>query len=243
MGLAFGSRRRGRSRQYAPGQDTARRIRAAAIRLFAERGFAATTTRELADAVEIWPSVLYHYVGTKDELLEELLVDGTSLLLRIARSEVQEVQGPVERLTVLVIVHVMVQVLAQDLARVVDREVKSLTDERRRRVLALRDEYERIWKDVLAAGVSAGVFEPVDAHLSRLALLEMCNGVTNWYSAAGPLSLEEIAVRYAELALDLAGANRRGRRITVASLKIPAAAALRKRVEEEVAAVELEPAS
>lgn len=236
METAYGSRRRQRSRQYAAGVDTARRIRAAAVTLFAARGFAGTTTRELADAAEIWPSVLYHYVGTKEELLEDLLVNGTRLLLDLAERTVQPLDTAARKLAALVTVHVMVQVLEQDLARVIDQEAKSLGAGRRERVLDLRDRYEEIWKQIIRQGMSEGVFDPVDAHLTRLALLEMCNGVTHWYVEGGRLSLEQVAERHADLALDMVGANRGGQRLRSSELHLPPAAELRASVETALAA-------
>jgi TetR/AcrR family transcriptional regulator len=56
----------------APGREA---IRNAAIALFAEKGFAATTTREICDRARVSKPVLYHHFGSKEQLFREILLD------------------------------------------------------------------------------------------------------------------------------------------------------------------------
>jgi hypothetical protein len=62
--------------------------------------------------------------------------------------------------------------------------------------------------------------------MTRLALLEMCNGVSRWYSPKGAakLSLEQIADHFSSLALALVRAARDGRPLTIADLDVPSSA-------------------
>jgi AcrR family transcriptional regulator len=57
----------------APGGDTRTRILAEAVDLFAEKGFSATTTRELAERMGFTKAALYYHFRTKDDLLIALL--------------------------------------------------------------------------------------------------------------------------------------------------------------------------
>jgi hypothetical protein len=65
----------------------------------------------------------------------------------------------------------------------------------------------------------SGEFSFGDARITRLALLEMCNGVARWYSDRGPKHPVEIAESFADLALAMVGARRDGQ-----SPRMPAAA-------------------
>ena len=58
-----------------PELTTRRRIRNAAIRLFAEKGFAATSTREICERAHVTKPVLYYHFRSKDDLYRELFVD------------------------------------------------------------------------------------------------------------------------------------------------------------------------
>ncbi len=72
------------------------RIIAAAIRLFAQKGFSATGVRELATAAEVKPSMISYYFGSKQGLLEHLLDDFFSRYLEAVR-EIFAVERPVEQ--------------------------------------------------------------------------------------------------------------------------------------------------
>src|SRR5215467_233848 len=124
--------------------STSERIHRAALRLFATYGFAGTGIRKIADEAGITVASLYHYVGTKEELLERMMYQSMSQLLGPAR----EVTGdPAQRICALVDLHVRRHARESQLCRVGDTELRSLSRARRARIVALRDEYQAIWTD------------------------------------------------------------------------------------------------
>ncbi|MFD9892968.1 TetR/AcrR family transcriptional regulator [Amycolatopsis sp. NPDC059027] len=181
------------------------RVRAAAVKLFAAKGFHGTGIRDLAQEAELSSASLYHYMGTKEDLLVDIMTTALRRLLDAARQAVAESAGPVTRVRTLVALHVLAHAVQPEETRVVDNEVDALSDESRERVVALRDDYEKLWSDAIEEGVAAGVFHTTHPAVTRLALLEMCNGVARWYSPRGPLSLDQLAAHYAELALRVLG--------------------------------------
>ncbi len=62
----------GKKRRAVPARDA---IRAAAIQLFSEKGFAATSTREICQRARVTKPVLYYHFSSKEELYRELLID------------------------------------------------------------------------------------------------------------------------------------------------------------------------
>src|SRR5260370_38868255 len=85
---------------------TGERIRYAALRLFAQQGFQATGIREIASEVGLTVSALYYYVGTKEELLRDILRDTASSMLTSAL-QIEEASGlPEQKLALLVLLHV-----------------------------------------------------------------------------------------------------------------------------------------
>ena len=86
-----------------------------------------------------------------------------------------------------------------------DAEIRSLDPPNRARIVRLRDAYEELWKDVIRRGVEAGDFHVSDQKLFRLAAIQMCNGITYWYSPAGDISLPAIADEIAGFCLAMAG--------------------------------------
>lgn len=176
------------------------RVRAAAVKLFATKGFHGTGIRDLAQEAELSSASLYHYMGTKEDLLAEIMHTALNRLLDAAREATAGSPDPVHRLRTLVALHVLAHAVGPDETRVVDNEVDVLSPAAREPVVALRDGYERLWAAAIDEGVAAGVFHTEHPAVTRLALLEMCSGVARWYSPRGPLALDQLAEHYAELA-------------------------------------------
>lgn len=185
--------------------NTEQRVRAAAVKLFADKGFHGTGIRELAQVAKISSASLYHYMGTKEELLQGIMCECLDRLLLAAR----QVPGndPRDRLAGLVALHVLTHAIEPAETRVVDHEVHVLSPRSRREVVRRRDEYELLWTETIEEGIASGVFHDTRPALTRLALLEMCNGVSRWYSPRGPLSLTELATHFARLATRMLGAE------------------------------------
>lgn len=178
------------------------RVRAEAVRLFAGRGFAAVGIRELAQAAGITSATLYHYVGSKDDLLVGIMERGLTDLLAVERRAVAVHQEPPARLAALVHTHVVSHAVAAEACRVIDTEVRALHGEARERVVALRDEVDDLWRSVVEAGAADGWFRsPVPARLLVRSLLDMATGVAAWYRPDGPMSPGEIGAHLADVAL------------------------------------------
>lgn len=175
-------------------------MRAAAVELFADNGFHGTGIRDLAQAAKISSASLYHYMGTKKELLAGIMREGRERLLAAARRLPGE--DPPERLAAL---HVLTHATQPDRTRVIDHELPALSTTARRGIVRLRDEDEDLWTVAIEDGIRAGLFHDSAPGITRLALTEMCNGVSRRYSPRGPLSLEDLACHYARLATRMAG--------------------------------------
>jgi len=171
------------------GDDTQRQLWRAAVRLFAARGFRGTGIRELADAAGLSSATLYHYMGTKEDLLFSIMQTCLDRLLTAAERVVAD-GAPAELvITRLVHVHVLSHALHRDETTVVDNEIGALAPDRRASMVQTRDRYEDFWRRAIAEGCEQGVFSVPDQRFARMGLLEMCSGVAKWYSPDGPADL------------------------------------------------------
>lgn len=188
---------------------TGERVHAAALRLFASRGFEGTGIRQIAQDAGITVASLYHYVGTKEDLLERMMQQSMTALLEPAQSLAAEPGGPARRLAGLVDLHVRRHAADSQICRVGDTEIRSLSVASRARVIALRDAYQAIWIQTIEDGVAAGVFAVPDVPLATMALLQMCTGVAHWYRPDGRLSLDELSRSFVDMASALVRAPQR----------------------------------
>ena len=180
--------------------DTRRQqIDAVASALFRERGYPATTVRDIARALDIQGASLYAHVASKEDVL-------WSIVDRAADRFHQEV-GPLanrsgsagERLGEMCRAHVAVVTSNLEHATVFLHEWRFLAAERREEVRRRRDSYEAYFRQVVAEGVASGEFHDVDPNVAATWILSALNGIAGWYRPDGRLSAGEIGDQYAEL--------------------------------------------
>jgi AcrR family transcriptional regulator len=170
---------------------------AAAAREFATRGYDQTTMAQLARATGLATGALYHYFGSKEQLLRAICDELMEPLLARAQepsSGDAAVDSP-ERLRELVRVWVAHVCAHRDHMLVFQQERHQIeSGERWRGVRASRKQFERLVASVLD---EAGA----DGPLPLLALLGMVNHTAQWYRPRGRLSPEQIADGYVALVL------------------------------------------
>lgn len=183
--------------------ETHQRILEAAVRLFAARGFHGTGIRDLAASAQLSTASLYHYMGTKERLLFQIMHDALQRLV-LAASIIEKQSDDVRvRLDRLVRMHVVTHALSRDASNVVDNQVGALDPVDRLIIVEQRDAYEKYWADAIADGVAAGYFSVPDQSSARMAILEMCSGVARWFSEGGKYSVDQIADIHVDLAASL----------------------------------------
>lgn len=186
---------------------TVERLMRAAAQAFAEKGFHATTTRDIASGAGLSPAGVYVHFGSKEELLFYLSRRGHESALRLVREALEGVDAPAERLAVAMNRFSCWHAEQYQLAKVVQYEHQHLTPEHRAEVLALRKDIDALVRQVLDAGVAEGVFEVTDIADTALALLSMAVDVARWYSPTIKRTPAQIGETNAALALRLVGAR------------------------------------
>jgi AcrR family transcriptional regulator len=187
------------------GATTREHLRTISVELFAERGFAATTMRQLADRAELPLSAFYYYFRSKYDVLLAIMDAAMGSLEAGVDDAVDPGLPPDDRLVALTARHVTIHLVDPDIARVADNELKSLNDDDRAKIVARRDTYEQHLRDTLAAGVKGGRFDrDLDIPVASMAILTMATGVIDWWRPDGRYSIEETAAVIGRFALALA---------------------------------------
>lgn len=188
--------------------EAARRLLVAAVEAFAERGFHATTTRDIAGRAGMSPAALYIHYKTKEELLFQISCVGHERSLRLL-SKAAETEGDVAtRLAAAISAFVRWHAEQRTTARVVQYELSSLSEEHYAQIVALRRRTEGVVRELIEEGVTAGEFSVLDAGATALAMLSLCVDVARWYNPAGRRTPRDIGAFYADLALRMVLARR-----------------------------------
>src|ERR687890_431064 len=168
-------------------------------RLFARRGYHATGINELCEANDLGKGALYHYIGSKEELLAAIH-DRVMDEVMLGADRVAEAGGsPSAQLTMLG--HELLDVIHRypDHVWVFLHEFPALTGERASQFRERRGEYERRVEAVLRAGVDSGEFRDLDPWLTARAWLGMHNYTYLWLRPGQRLTARDVAKPFAEI--------------------------------------------
>lgn len=189
------------------GHETAGRLLLAAVEAFAERGFHATTTRDIAGRAGMSPAALYIHYRTKEELLYQISVFGHQRAVQLLSAAAAGRGGAADRLAAAVSSFVRWHAEHHTRARVVQYELTALEPEHYAEIQALRRRTGEILRGILADGVAAGEFAVTGERGTARAILSLCIDVARWFDPAGSESPAELGELYAGLALRMAGAG------------------------------------
>ena len=188
------------------------RLRAAALDLFAAQGYRAATVDEIGERAGIKGPSVYKHVRSKQDLLVEIVVGAVDGLLAAQRAAIRSAPGVREQLRRAVEAHVRFHAEHPREASVSDRELDNLPEPHRSAVLRKRAQHDRRLRRLVEAGVQEGVFDVAAPRLAAAAILDMGRGVAGRFRPGGPVSPDELAGRYADLALRMVGARRSARK-------------------------------
>ncbi|MEV6103556.1 TetR/AcrR family transcriptional regulator [Streptomyces sp. NPDC051940] len=178
------------------------RLLAVATRLFAERGYDRTSVQEIVEAAGVTKGALYHYFGSKDDLLHEIY----ARLLRLQQERLDHIASldePVEsRLRQAAADVIVTSIENTDDAAIFFRSMHLLAPEKQKEVRAERRRYHERFRALIEEGQASGVFTSetsaglvVDYHFGAV------HHLSSWYRPEGRLTKEQVAEQLADLLL------------------------------------------
>ncbi|OKJ49529.1 transcriptional regulator [Streptomyces sp. CB02009] len=182
-------------------------IRAAALELFTDRGYRATTMADIGAAVGIRGPSLYKHVVSKQALLAQIMASTMENLLDLHHAAIATTIDPAERLRRATEAHVRYHARHHAEAFVGNREIRSLEQPHRSEVLKKRAAYESGFRNLISAGITARRFDVTSARLASYAILDLGMGVAVWFRDDGELTEDAVVWEYGELALRIVGAS------------------------------------
>lgn len=178
----------------AKGQETARRVRKAALKRFAASGYAAVSMREIASDVGVRPGALYNHFPNKQDILKDLMLTHMTDLL----SAWEEAQFPsgTDPLEQFVRFHIRYHLERADEVFISYMELRNLEPDNFMLVEAERRRYESILTGILQAGADEGRYTVENPRVATRAVIAMLTGIPTWYREGGRLSEQEIEDLY-----------------------------------------------
>lgn len=164
----------------------------AAAHLFIEKGFAATTTRDIAKAVGMRSGSPFYHFRSKQDLLKAVMIEGLESGYARLQSAIEGIDDPVQRMQVLVRTHLGSLLEGDCRAPMLLSESRSLDAPSRAKITAAFDRYQIPWQTTLDELSAGGQINSAAAPV-RLLLFGMLNWTSHWYRADGPLTIDQLA--------------------------------------------------
>lgn len=186
---------------------TSRRLLDAAVEAFADKGFHATTTRDIATRAGLSPAGLYVHYPSKSALLGQLSKVGHRAALRLVEHTLALPGDSPRRLHALVAAFVAWHAEHHTVARIVQYELRSLETADREEVAAMRRRLEQLVGAEVRRGVAAGTLTTEHPRQATRAILSLGIDVARWYDPTGRESPARLGRIYADLAMRMLGAE------------------------------------
>lgn len=171
------------------------RILEAAARLFRDKGYSATSMRDLAGAVNLKASSLYNHISSKEEILQEICLANASRFHK-GMEQIRELpeNDPQGRLEALLKLHI--RIATQDVTSVTsfNDEWRHLSEPYLTQFLDMRRAYESFFRKVIRKGTDLGLFRPADESVVLYSLISSLRWLYDWYEPGkrlAPADLEE----------------------------------------------------
>ncbi len=161
--------------------------------LFKERGYSATSVRDIAKAAGVEAASLYSHINGKEELLDRTCFTMAERFI-LGIKEVNDIYFDAAlKLKMAVDTHVNILSNNIDASVVFQRDWRHLNEERRAEFIELRNAYEEEFRVIVQNGIDEGLFNEVDVKFAALTILSSLNWIVEWYNTEGSLSASEIA--------------------------------------------------
>lgn len=175
-----------------PVADRRMAILTSAARLFASKGVAATTVRDIADAVGILSGSLYHHFASKEEILEAVIGEYTDSVL--ARYEaVTETGDPIERIRSLIRASIEVAVTSRDANEIYQANAPALRSRGSQRLIGATARTHEIWAAAIRDGIAAGqIRSDIDPEVLYRFMRDAIWTTPRWYRDGGRLTVDGV---------------------------------------------------
>jgi len=162
-------------------------------RLFREKGYEATSVRDIAAATGLQSGSWVYHFKTKQDILAAVMEEGLQRALERIEAIGRDQLPPREHFRALLRAHLdTILAPGQDFIPVLLYEWRSLEAKSRPRVVALQRRYEAVWEKVIAQLRRSGDWvQPT--RVDRLLMFGALNWMAHWYRPDGPFDVAELA--------------------------------------------------
>ncbi len=176
-----------------------RRILDGAAAVFSTSGYTKGTTKEIAAHIGLSQPAIYHYVGSKADLLREIALQVDHDMVIALQKGLNRGTDPLTQLRGIILEFTLAVVANRLTFAVYRSERRWLEADIAAQVQQDEDEFVRAVRQVVEAAQKTGRLPAAPPAVLTYAILNMVSESNRWYRAEGPMSPEQVAAAYCSL--------------------------------------------
>lgn len=161
-----------------------------AARLFREKGFSASSMRDLAEHVGVEAASLYNHISSKAEILQEICFKIANKFMTHIEEVDSSNRNAIEKIEAILRFHIQQMLHHYEEVYVSDREWKHLTDPYLSNFQSQRRLYRQKFASIIEDGIGKGVIQEIDAPTAVLIILHAVSGIESWHRSRKKISGE-----------------------------------------------------
>ena len=163
-----------------------------AAKLFKEKGFAATSMRDLAEEVGVEAASLYNHIQSKAEILQDICFRTANTLMQHLESIENSSKSAIEKITAILRFHIQQMLSNYEMSQVSDREWRHLTEPYLSNFKTQRRTYRQRFAHIIADGILKNQIKPIDAPTAVIIMLHAVSGVESWHRSMEKITAEQL---------------------------------------------------
>jgi AcrR family transcriptional regulator len=178
-------------------------IIAKAAKLFREKGFSATSMRDLAEHVGVEAASLYNHISSKAEILQEICFKtANNFMSHIEEVDAAPNKTAIEKIQAILRFHIKQMLENYEEVYVSDREWKHLTDPYLSNMQTQRRAYRQRIALVIEEGIHKGEIKSIDAPTAVLIMLHAVSGIESWHRSKKKIPGEMLEDNMVQILVD-----------------------------------------
>lgn len=167
-------------------------IRIAAARLFRDKGYSATSMRDLAEAVDLKAPSIYNHFLSKEEILRHICFENARRFLD-GLSEIEKMKSSAgEKLRALIRMHILIA--TEDATSIIafNDEWRHLSEPFLSEFSAIRRDYERRFQAIIEEGIRKGEIKDINPFVVTYTIFSSMRWLYDWFKPGRSISAEDI---------------------------------------------------
>lgn len=167
--------------------------------LFSEKGYTATSMRDIAKGVGMEAASLYNHIRSKQEILEVLLMRGAEAYIQGMVKVDAIYTSPLEKVQKLIGLHIQIALEHPHIISLMTQEWRHLQGATKKQFIQQRKQYEKRLKELIIEGIEKKEFRNVNPDIALFSLLSTMRWFYAWYSKKNKMNTKELELAFCEV--------------------------------------------